>query len=192
MFDEDFLRDNPEQIDDDMFAELAAEEEPDEIELAFNKIRASVDDGLADCDDKLDDIMKRLPADLPPLPPIAPVESNPKPNNNTPLNKGINHMAQTAAPMSDKARATLRAAGGSSWQLLLGFGISFAVRVGLLGVVLGSWLDKQFFGGTGVAAMGIIVLVIFYSFYMLYRDVTRQDKLQKELAEEMLTAEKQK
>lgn len=154
------------------------DDEPDEIESAFDKIREQVAAGLADCDEKLEDIAARLPDDEPE--PIAPVESAPKPDNQTPLNNYVNRMAESPAPMSDKARATLRAAGGASWQLLLGFGISFAVRVGVLGVLLGSWLDKRFFGGNGFAAMGCILLAIAYSFFMLYRDVMRQEKLQKE------------
>lgn len=93
-------------------------------------------------------------------------------------------------PLSDKGRAALKAARASSWQILLGFGASFAVRVGVLGVWLGGWLDKRFFGGTGFAAMGVILLVIAYSFIMLYNDVMRQDKRQKQrLAEIMRDAE---
>lgn len=180
VFDEDFLRDNPDVAD--------PTDEPDEIELAFARIREQVDEGLGDCDDKLDDIMRRLPEDLPAPEPIPPVDTAPKVSNQTPLNKYVGHLAETPAPMSDKARATLRAAGGSSWQILLGFGISFAVRVGVLGVWLGSFIDKKFFGGQGFAAMGIILLVIAYSFYMLYRDVTRADRLQKEAAAEILAA----
>ena len=59
------------------------------------------------------------------------------------------------------------------WQLLAGFGISFAVRVGILGIWLGSYIDRRWLGDTGIGAMAIIVLVIFYSFYMLYRDLMR-------------------
>lgn len=183
MIDEDFLRDNPDLLDPD--------DEPDEIELAFNKIREQVDSGLTDCDDRLDDIMRRLPEDLPPVPDVPPVDVPHKVQNETRLNEYVNRMAETPAPMSDKARATLKAAGASSWQLLLGFGISFAVRVGVLGVLLGSWLDKKFFGGNGFAAMGMILLAIGYSFYMLYRDVTRQDRLQKELAAQILADDEQ-
>lgn len=172
MFDEDFFKDNPDLLD--------PEDAPDEIELAFRKISAQADEGLDDCDDKLEDIIRRLPPDEPVEQPRPQLEKEIRPQNNTPLNKYVNKMAETPAPMSDKARATLRAAGASSWQILLGFGISFAVRVGVLGVWLGSWLDKKFFDGEGFAAMAIILLVIVYSFYMLYRDVTRQDRLQKE------------
>lgn len=184
MIDEDFLRDNPDLVD--------ATDEPDEIELAFARIREQVDDGLEDCDDKLEDIMRRLPDELPPVPDVPLVDTPHRVSNQTPLNDYVNRMAETPTPMSDKARATLRAAGASSWQMLLGFGISFAVRVGVLGILLGSWLDKKFFGGQGFAAMGMILLAIGYSFYMLYRDVTRQDKLQKEETAKILAEEAQK
>lgn len=65
-----------------------------------------------------------------------------------------------------------------SWQLLAGFGISFAVRVGFLGIWLGSYVDRRWLGDTGIGAMVIIVLVIFYSFYMLYHDLMRLTKQQ--------------
>ncbi len=65
---------------------------------------------------------------------------------------------------------------GASWQLMLGFGVSFAVRVGFLGIWLGSYIDRRWLGDTGFGAMAIIVLVIFYSFYMLYRDLMRAAK----------------
>lgn len=179
MIDEDFLQDNPDLLD--------PEDEPDEIELAFRKIREQVDLDLEDCDDKLEDIIRRLPPDEPVDTPKPQVEEKITPINDTPLNKYVNRLAEAPAPMSDKARETLRAAGASSWQILLGFGISFAVRVGVLGVWLGGWLDKRFFGGTGFAALGIMLAVIVYSFYMLYRDVTRQDRLQKERVSESMS-----
>ena len=69
-----------------------------------------------------------------------------------------------------------RSAANASWQLLLGFGVSFAVRVGLLGIWLGSWIDRRWLGGTGIGAAAIIVLVIFYSFYMLYADLMRYER----------------
>lgn len=77
-------------------------------------------------------------------------------------------------------RARLRearaAAANASWQLLLGFGISFAVRVGILGIWLGGWIDRHWLGDTGLGAAGIILLVIGYSFYMLYADLRRSDR----------------
>lgn len=179
MIDEDFLRDNPDLLD--------ADDEPDEIAQAFDRIRRQVDDGLEDCDDKFADIMRRLPEELPPVPDVPPIDRPHVVHNQTPLNDCVNRVAESAAPMSDKARATLKAAGGASWQVLLGFGISFAVRVGVLGILLGSWLDKRFFGGQGFAAMAMILLAIVYSFYMLYRDVTRQDRLQKERVSESMS-----
>ena len=75
--------------------------------------------------------------------------------------------APVSPPVSDMP---LRSA---PWQLLAGFGISFAVRVGILGIWLGSYIDRRWLGDTGIGAMAIIVLVIFYSFYMLYRDLMR-------------------
>lgn len=73
-----------------------------------------------------------------------------------------------------------RSAANASWQLLLGFGLSFAVRVGLLGIWLGSWVDQHWLGGTGLGAAAIIVLVIFYSFYMLYTDLMRYERRMQE------------
>ena len=77
-------------------------------------------------------------------------------------------------------RARLRearaAAANASWQLLLGFGLSFAVRVGILGIWLGGWIDRHWLGDTGLGAAGIILLVIGYSFYMLYADLRRSDR----------------
>lgn len=77
-------------------------------------------------------------------------------------------------------RARLRearaAAANASWQLLLGFGLSFAVRVGILGIWLGGWIDRHWLGDTGLGAAGIILLVIGYSFYMLYADLRRSDE----------------
>lgn len=87
--------------------------------------------------------------------------------------RGDGHDADYAAaapispPVSD---IPLRSA---PWQLLAGFGISFAVRVGILGIWMGSYIDRRWLGDTGIGAMAIIVLVIFYSFYMLYRDLMR-------------------
>lgn len=75
--------------------------------------------------------------------------------------------APISPPVSD---IPLRSA---PWQLLAGFGISFAVRVGILGIWMGSYIDRRWLGDTGIGAMAIIVLVIFYSFYMLYRDLMR-------------------
>ena len=75
-----------------------------------------------------------------------------------------------------KVKNAQRSAANASWQLLLGFGVSFAVRVGLLGIWLGSWIDRRWLGGTGIGAAAIIVLVIFYSFYMLYADLMRYER----------------
>lgn len=83
---------------------------------------------------------------------------------------------QRDAFVQTRLREARRAAANASWQLLLGFGISFAVRVGLLGICLGGWIDRHWLGGTGFGAMGIILLVIGYSFYMLYADLCRSDE----------------
>ena len=64
-----------------------------------------------------------------------------------------------------KVKNAQRSAANASWQLLLGFGVSFAVRV-----------DRRWLGGTGIGAAAIIVLVIFYSFYMLYADLMRYER----------------
>lgn len=76
----------------------------------------------------------------------------------------------------ERLREAGRSAANASWQLLLGFGLSFCLRVGIMGVWLGGWLDRRFLGGTGFGALGIIVLVIGYSFYMLYADLRRNDE----------------
>lgn len=106
-----------------------------------------------------------------------------------------NNMEETApaapGPLSDKAKITLAAARRSSWQVLLGFGVSFAVRVGILGIWLGGWIDRHFLGGTGYGALLIILAVIIYSFYMLYQDVMRQDKRQKRLIAEAMQKEQE-
>lgn len=78
--------------------------------------------------------------------------------------------------LENKVRNAQRAAANASWQLMLGFGMSFAVRVGLLGIWLGGWIDRHWLGGTGLGAAAIIVLVIFYSFYMLYADLCRLER----------------
>ena len=78
--------------------------------------------------------------------------------------------------LEKKVRSAQRAAANASWQLMLGFGLSFAVRVGFLGIWLGGWIDKHWLGGTGLGAAAIIVLVIFYSFYMLYADLFRLER----------------
>ena len=78
--------------------------------------------------------------------------------------------------LENKVRSARRAAASASWQLMLGFGISFAVRVGILGIWLGGWIDRRWLGGTGLGAAAIIVLVIFYSFYMLYADLQRLER----------------
>ncbi len=106
-----------------------------------------------------------------------------------------NNMEETApatpGPLSDKAKITLKAARSSSWQVLLGFGASFAVRVGILGFWLGGWIDRRFLGDTGYGALLIILLVIGYSFYMLYQDVMRQDRRQKRLIAEAMQKEQE-
>ncbi len=95
---------------------------------------------------------------------------------------------QPASPseLEQKVQNAQRAAANASWQLLLGFGISFAMRVGLLGIWLGGWIDRRWLGGTGLGAAAIIVLVIFYSFYMLYADLCR---LERRVQEEKARAE---
>lgn len=86
--------------------------------------------------------------------------------------------------LEQKVRNAQRTAANASWQLMLGFGLSFAVRVGFLGVWLGGWIDEHWLGGTGLGAAAIIVLVIFYSFYMLYADLCRLERrMQAEKAE---------
>lgn len=80
------------------------------------------------------------------------------------------------AYVRERLREAGRSAANASWQLLLGFGLSFCVRVGVIGIWLGSWLDRRFLGGTGLGAAGIILLVIGYSFYMLYADLRRSDE----------------
>lgn len=104
-----------------------------------------------------------------------PEEQRKKPNNN-------NETAPAQpGPLSAKAKAALHGTGAGSWQAMLAFGTSFAVRVGVLGFWLGGWIDRRFFGGTGYAALFIILAVIIYSFVMLYRDVMRQDRRQRRL-----------
>ncbi|HIU10033.1 MAG TPA: AtpZ/AtpI family protein [Candidatus Avidehalobacter gallistercoris] len=120
----------------------------------------------------------------------------PKPKKGEQQQKEPYNMEETApvmpGPLSGKAKITLNSARSSSWQVLLGFGVSFAVRVGFLGFWLGGWIDRRFLGDTGYGALLIILLVIGYSFYMLYQDVMRQDKRQKRLVAEALQKEQKK
>lgn len=88
----------------------------------------------------------------------------------------------------ERLREARRSAANASWQLLLGFGLSFCVRVGILGIWLGSWLDRRFLGGTGLGAAGIILLVIGYSFYMLYAELRRNDERWREERERLQAA----
>lgn len=87
-----------------------------------------------------------------------------------------NKRSAGSSELEQKVQNAQRAAANASWQLLLSFGISFAMRVGLLGIWLGGWIDRRWLGGTGLGAATIIVLVIFYSFYMLYADLCRLER----------------
>lgn len=97
-----------------------------------------------------------------------------------------NKQPASQSELEQKVQNAQRAAANASWQLLLGFGVSFAMRVGLLGIWLGGWIDRRWLGGTGLGAAAIIVLVIFYSFYMLYADLCR---LERRVQEEKARAE---
>ncbi len=159
-------------------------------EIAFDRIREKVSE-LDDLDARLQRINNLLAEDEPePEPIIEPKyqQINDEPQEDEP--RAAEERFLPNMPLSPRARAVLAAANASSWQILVGFGISFAVRVGFLGIWLGSWLDKRYFGGEGFFAMGMILLVLAYSFYMLYRDVMRQDRLQKEAVQQELVAEK--
>lgn len=166
-------------------------------EIAFDRIRERVSE-LDDLDARLQRINDLLAEDK--AEPEFEAEFEPEPKYqqvNDEAENEVDNEAQTVEkeflpnmPLSPKARAVLAAANASSWQILLGFGISFAVRVGILGIWLGSWLDKRYFGGEGFFAMGMILLVLAYSFYMLYRDVMRQDRLQEEAVRQELAAGK--
>lgn len=184
-------------------AEEEAEQPRTAEEIAFDRIRERVSE-LDDLDARLQRINDLLAEDKaePEFEYEPELESEPKYQqvNDEAENEADNEAdneAQTVEkeflpnmPLSPKARAVLAAANASSWQILLGFGISFAVRVGFLGIWLGSWLDKRYFGGEGFFAMGMILLVLAYSFYMLYRDVMRQDRLQEEAVRQELAAGK--
>lgn len=168
-------------------------------EIAFDRIRERVSE-LDDLDARLQRINDLLAEDKAEPEPEFEPEFEPEPKyqqvNDEAENEADNE-AQTVEkeflpnmPLSPKARAVLAVANASSWQILLGFGISFAVRVGILGIWLGSWLDKRYFSGEGFFAMGMILLVLAYSFYMLYRDVMRQKRLQEEVVRQELAAGK--
>ena len=162
-------------------------------EIAFDRIREKVSE-LDDLDARLQRINSLL-AEPEPEPEPEQIDGHQYQQvNDEPQEDEAETKAEFLPniPLSPKARAVLAAANGASWQILLGFGISFAVRVGFLGIWLGSWLDKRFFGGEGYFAIGMILLVLAYSFYMLYRDVMRQDRLQEEAVQRELAAEKNK
>ncbi|MBQ3198755.1 MAG: AtpZ/AtpI family protein [Firmicutes bacterium] len=176
-------------------AEEAAEQPRTAEEIAFDRIREKVSE-LDDLDARLQRINSLLAEakDEPepePEPELKYQQVDDEQEEDEPQDTA-EEIFLPNMPLSPRARAVLAAANGASWQILLGFGISFAVRVGFLGIWLGSWLDKRYFGGEGFFAMGMILLVLVYSFYMLYRDVMRQDRLQKEAVQRELAAEKNK
>lgn len=177
------------------------EEQDDSIARAFAEINARLDEGMADFDERMKRINDMLPKDeleRPVLPTSEPktlaslmqkgqkgqqaeqeeevfceTQAEPEP----PLDP---ERAAKQLFLSEKVREAGRIGAGASWQLLLGFGISPALRVGILGVWLGSYIDRHWLGDTGIGAAVIIVLVIFYSFYMLYHDLMLLDKQNRE------------
>ncbi len=62
---------------------------------------------------------------------------------------------------------------------LLGFGVAFALRIIVVGVLLGGWIDRKIGGGKGYWTLGMIVFAILFSFYMLYRELTQKEKNKK-------------
>lgn len=179
------------------------EEQDDSIARAFAEINARLDEGMADFDERMKRINDMLPKDeleRPVLPTSEPktlaslmqkgqkgqqaeaeqeeevfceTQAEPEP----PLDP---ERAAKQLFLSEKVREAGRIGAGASWQLMLGFGISLALRVGILGVWLGSYIDRHWLGDTGIGAAVIIVLVIFYSFYMLYHDLMLLDKQNRE------------
>ncbi|MDD2568395.1 MAG: AtpZ/AtpI family protein [Clostridia bacterium] len=61
---------------------------------------------------------------------------------------------------------------------MMSFGINLAVRIYLIGVLFGGWLDRRFGGGNGYITIVMVVFTIFFSIYMLYRDLLRLEKAQ--------------
>ena len=59
---------------------------------------------------------------------------------------------------------------------MMSFGISLAIRIYLIGVLLGGWLDRRFGGGKGYITAAMVLVAIFFSIYMLYRDLLRLEK----------------
>lgn len=183
-------------------SELAEQEEQDDsIERAFAEINARLDEGMAEFDERMKRINAMLPKDEPKRSAQNDVQNEVGAAENefaeNPEEDEIFCETQAEPEPYDPERAAkqvflsekLREAGrigvGASWQLLLGFGISLALRIGILGVWLGSYVDRRWLGDTGIGAAVIIVLVIFYSFYMLYHDLMRIDKQNREEREKV-------
>ena len=56
------------------------------------------------------------------------------------------------------------------------FGVSLAIRLYLIGVLLGGWLDRRWAGGKGYLTILMVLITIVYSIYMLYRDLMNMEK----------------
>lgn len=80
------------------------------------------------------------------------------------------------AGTSENKRKPYRGEGKTGLALMMSFGINLAVRIYLIGVLFGGWLDRRFGGGNGYVTAAMVVITIFFSIYMLYRDLLRLEK----------------
>ena len=62
-----------------------------------------------------------------------------------------------------------------SFAMLLNFGLSLAIKVWLIGVLLGGWIDEKFFDDSGYVTIILILLVIIFSFVSLYRTLVAEE-----------------
>lgn len=57
----------------------------------------------------------------------------------------------------------------SSAAILMSFGFSFAVRLIVIAVFIGGYIDDKFFGSASYTQMILALALIFFSFWDLYK-----------------------
>lgn len=84
------------------------------------------------------------------------------------------------AEITENKYGAYKGGGKTAFALMMSFGISLAIRIYLIGVLLGGWLDKHFGSSKGYITVAMVLVAIFFSIYMLYRDLLRLEKLKTE------------